>query len=181
MGAKLMLLCPLLICSIIELLKLQHGFFPMSAKVSLFKTQMFKYRKDIRYSIPMDPNAILDFYSIMDSLLRTMGLIKLYIFFYFQMVNLKRVKGAKPGLTAPSVKLTQCSKSDEFRLVLSYYRAALSKGSSKTWDSPSSELIFHLQNPTNFISNENQLQVWQMIEQTMKDQLSTYPTTIRND
>lgn len=83
MGAKLMLLCPLLICSIIELLKLQHGFFPMSAKVSLFKTQMFKYRKDIRYSIPMDPNAILDFYSIMDSLLRTMGLIKLYIFFYF--------------------------------------------------------------------------------------------------
>lgn len=83
MGVKLMLLCPLLICSIIGLLKLQHGFFPMSEKVSLFKTQMCKSKKDIRFSIPMDPNVILDFYSIMDLLLRTMGLIKLYIFFYF--------------------------------------------------------------------------------------------------
>lgn len=78
------------------------------------------------------------------------------------MIILKKHKNSKGS--PPSIKLSTCINSDEFRIFLAYYR----------------QINYELGNPdgldrdqlrakaSSFISNDNECDVWRMIQLTMK-------------
>jgi len=91
------------------------------------------------------------------------------------MVLLKKPKHIK---TPPAnLKLSKSISSDEFKVILSYYREAIYKKNKKD-----NEVLddIHLKS-MNFISPSNECEVWQMLELTLKEQLQAYKTTIKAD